>query len=57
MVAGKSKMFGVPVEKHGFNGEPRHKGKIMETARASAEWLPKLKLRADGYECQTYRKE
>ena len=57
MVAGKSKMFGVPVEKHGFNGEPRQKGKIMETARASAEWLPKLKLRADGYECQTYRKE
>ena len=30
--ASASQMFGVPVEKHGVNGELRHKGKIAELA-------------------------
>ena len=30
---------------------------ICEVMSLPAEWLPKLKLRADGYDCRTYRKE
>ncbi len=32
-------------------------GEICEEMSRPAEWLPGLKLRAEGYECQTYRRE